>query len=94
MENREIKIDELEVGDEVLIGSGGDLRYVKLLRPLKLAKQPNYRGLPYYSTVKCSMKENTDVWNKKNTLTGDGHNKERYVDFNYRTIWLLKRETI
>lgn len=94
MENREIKIDELEVGDELLIGSGSNLKYVKILRPLKLSKQPTYGRNPHYSNVKCSLKENANVWNKNGTLTADGHNKERYVDFNYRTIWLVKRTII
>jgi hypothetical protein len=45
--------------------------------------------------VKCSYKEHdTKSWDRRGTLTGEGHTKEKYVDFNYRNIWLVKRETI
>ena len=95
MENREITIDELQKGDEVIIHGNGGIQYVKILRPMKLAKNTNYRGDTYYSRVKCSFKEH-DVrsWDRIGTLTGEGHTKEKYVDFNYRNIWLVKRETI
>lgn len=92
MENREITIDELQQNDEVIIHGNGYLRYVKVLRPLKKAKNANYRGDVPYSSVKCSFINNPNSWNKKGTLTGEGHNKEGYIDFNYRNIWLVKRE--
>ena len=57
MENREITIDELQKGDEVIIHGNGYIQYVKILRPLKLAKTTNYRGDIIYSRVKCSFKE-------------------------------------
>jgi hypothetical protein len=93
MENREITIDELQKGDEVIIHGNGYIQYVKVLRPLKLGKVPNWRGDTYYSRVKCSYKEHdTKSWDRRGTLTGEGHTKEKYVDFNYRNIWLVKRE--
>jgi hypothetical protein len=93
MENREIEIDELQKGDEVIIHGNGYIQYVKVLRPLKLAKNSNWRGDTYYSRVKCSFKEHdTHSWDRRGTLTGEGHTKEKYVDFNYRNIWLVKRE--
>ena len=95
MENREITIDELQKGDEVIIHGNGYIQYVKILRPMKLAKNTNYRGDTYYSRVKCSFKEHpTSSWDRRGTLTGEGHTKEKYVDFNHRNIWLVKRETI
>lgn len=92
MENREITIEELEKGDEVIIHGNGYIRYVKLLRPLKKANKPNYRGDIPYSSVKCSFVHIPYSWDKKGTLTGEGHNKEGYIDFNYKNIWLVKRE--
>lgn len=92
MENREITIKELQQGDEVIIHGNGYLRYVKLLRPLKLRREPNYRGDIPYSSVKCSFINTAHTWDKTGSLTGEGHNKEAYIDFNYRNIWLVKRE--
>ena len=93
MENREIAIEELEKGDEVNIHGNGYIQYLRILRPMKLAKNSNYRGDTIYSRVKCSFVEpQARSWDKRGTLTGEGHNKEKYVDFNYRNIWLVKRE--
>jgi hypothetical protein len=95
MENREITIEELQQHDEVIIHGNGYIQYVKILRPMRIAKNLNYRGDTCYSRVKCSFKEHDiNSWDKKGTLTGEGHTKEKYVDFNYRNIWLVKRETI
>lgn len=103
MENREITIEELQQGDEVLIGSSMGLKRVKVLRPLKLAKNKNWRGDDVYSKVKCSFNEQTRTFNvpgrtytytdRFSGLSEDVEfNKEKYVDFNYRNIWLVKRE--
>jgi len=95
MENREITIDELQKGDEVITYGNGFIQYLRILRPLKLSKNANYRGDAHYSRVKCSFVEpQARSWDRRGTLTGEGHNKEKYVDFNYRNIWLVKRETI
>jgi hypothetical protein len=92
MEGREITIKELQQGDEVIIHGNGYLRYVKVLRPLKTRNDTNYRGDLVYSSVKCSYINTINTWDKTGSLTGKGHNKEGYVDFNYRNIWLVKRE--
>lgn len=91
MENTEITIEDLQKGDEVIIHGNGYLRYVKLLRPMKLRKDTNFRGDIIYSSVKCSFID-TGGWQRPNTLRGEDHNKEGYIDFNYRNIWLVKRE--
>jgi hypothetical protein len=99
----EIKVEDLKVGDEVLIGSSLGLTRVKILRPLKKAKKLNWRGDVVYSSVKCAYKEKTISYNipgrtytytsKVGILDDDSeYNKEKYVDFNYRNIWLIKRE--
>jgi hypothetical protein len=92
MENREITVKDLQKGDEVIIHGNGYIRYVKLLRPLKLRTGTNYRGDIVYSSIKCSFIDTSNTWDKTGSLTGDGHNKEAYVDFNYRNVWLVKRE--
>jgi hypothetical protein len=93
MENREIAIEELQKGDEVITYGNGFIQYLRILRPLKLGKTNNWRGDTYYSRVMCSFVEpQARSWDRRGTLTGEGHNKEKYVDFNYRNIWLVKRE--
>lgn len=108
----EIKIEDLEKGDLVIIGNAGGIRAVKLLRPMKLAKKPNWRGDTVYGKVLCSFKETiTDVpytrtYNdyQGNPVTYSGtfrqknygldekdHNQQKYVDFNYRNIYLIKK---
>jgi hypothetical protein len=98
----EIKIEDLQVGDEVLIGSHMGLSRVKLLRPLKLSKKVNWKGVTPYSKVKCATNEGsykyqipgrTYIYTQKTTMLGDDieYNKEKYIDFNYRNIWLIKR---
>ena len=94
MENREITIEELEKGDEVLIHGSGCLRYVKLLQPFKPVKKTNVWNHEYYPTIKCSWKTKEDWKDRYGKLIGEDHNKTGYIDFNYRNIWLVKRETI
>ena len=101
----EIKIEDLRQGDEVLIGSSMGLKKVKILRPLKMSKKKNWRGHDHYSKVMCAMNESINTfqipgrsynYTEKITSLADDvdYNVQRYVDFNYRNIWLLKRETI
>ena len=63
--DRIIKIEELEVGDEILVACSSDIRYYKVLRkPKKTSKPLAYpsRGMAAgtlvdrWSGVKCSMK--------------------------------------
>jgi hypothetical protein len=112
----EIKIEDLKKGDVVLIGASGDLKCVKLLRDVKLAKKPDWRGNTVYSKVLCSFRiieisapytrtyrdyqGNMQTYTNHNNidrsfgLDEHNHNKEAYVDFNYRKIWLIKRDEL
>jgi hypothetical protein len=100
----EIKIEDLRQGDEVLIGSTMGLKKVKILRPLKISKKPNWRGDTAYSKVMCGMNESINTfqipgrsynYSERVTSLADDvdYNVQRYVDFNYRNIWLIKRGT-
>jgi hypothetical protein len=101
--NRIIKIEELEVGDEILTPSGSRLMYYRILRkPRKNPKTNRWVG------VKCSMNMNEE---KKLLYAGTSHqrtknftvyyctpeehncNKSIY-GLNYRTMWLVKRGDI
>jgi len=101
-----IKIEDLQVGDEILVGSNSRFRWFKVVRPVKLKKGSTDR----YSAVKCSTKANitkTPVYKwvngsystqvlkyrtiKDYECTGLDHNIEEYVNLNYKQAWLIAR---
>ena len=97
--NRIIKIEELEVGDEIIVPSNGKLRYWKLLRkPTINPKTGRQRA------VKCSTNLTREVrtfnspsrgpqtYNVDSYIcTPDNHNFEKSVDLRWRDLWLVKR---
>jgi len=85
--NRIIKIEELEVGDKILVASNGSLRYYKVLRKPKMtSKLTKYsKGVPVnkWSGTRCSIY----------FCTGEDHNYERMIyGLNYKDMWLIKRD--
>jgi hypothetical protein len=90
--NKPIKIDELQVGDEVIV-RGQDLNYMKIIRP------------PKEVTKTYTINGNTNTykqWNHSKCLRMNGSvfsnnskwDKEVYFDFYYKSIWLVKRVEI
>ena len=91
-----IKVSELEVGDEIIISSYSNLKYLKVV---KLPKLKTSRWGDYYTNVKCSIKQEHRVskWGKQiniNIFEQDvtQHNSIIYQDLNNRHILLVKRE--
>ena len=91
-----IKISELEIGDEIIISSYSNLKYLKVL---KLPKLKTSRWGDYYTNVKCSIKQehrvsklgkniNINIFEQDVTQ----HNSIVYQDLNNRDILLVKRE--
>jgi len=101
----EINRADLELGDEFLYAVHGNLVRAKVIRPVQPKKvQPTYgtQGKTYYKSVKCkvAIKETTytSTWNgNQRTFTrreynaSDNFTVEKYVDLNYRNIWLVKK---
>ena len=85
MENQIIKIDDLLVGDEVIYGCGSDLRRIKITRPIVAAKNKQWGG--HYSSTKVDVMNVQDLHDQ--TLI-----RTMYIDLNYRSLWLIKREAI
>lgn len=85
MENQIIKVDHLQVGDEVIYGCGGSLRRIRITRPISLATKRQWGGT--YSSCKVDILNQHDLNDKTITRT-------MYIDLNYRDLWLVKRETI
>ena len=91
-----IKVSELEVGDEIIISSYSNLKYLKVVKLPKL-KTNNWGD--YYTNVKCSIKQKHCVskWGKNiniNIFKQDvaQHNSIIYQNLNNRDILLVKRE--
>ena len=53
-----IKVSELEIGDEIIISSYSNLKYLKVMKLPKL-KSSNWRD--YYTNTKCSIKQEHHV---------------------------------
>jgi hypothetical protein len=84
MENQIIKIENLQVGDEVIYGCGSDLRRIKIIRPLVVAKN---RTWATYSSTKVEILNVNDLNDTTPIRT-------IYLDLNYRGLWLIKRTAI
>jgi len=102
----EIDVSQLQLGDEFLYAVQGNIVRAKVIRPVQQKKvQPTYgtQGKTYYKSVKCqvAVKETTynNTWNGKTTTytkkeynASDNYTVEKFVDLNYRNIWLIKKE--
>ena len=80
-ENRSIKVEDLQIGDEVIVTG---IRYFKILRKPSLRVKKPIWGNGRYKSIKC-----LDMHLSK---FGVGEDREVYYDFNYCNIWLVKRE--
>jgi len=108
MENRLIEIQDLEVGDEILISCQSNFKYLRVLTPPTLSKTKKHwkTNQPMYKSFKCSTNQEvettTHVWNGKSYtrthkewgVTPEDHNTTLHVDLYGRQIWLVRRKTI
>lgn len=99
-----IEVDDLKVGDEIIVGSHGNLRYLKIIRPPRLRKRPQARG-GKYTNAWCSSKIETmehkrprhgggfHTWKTRirHCSPPEEHNTEKYENLNYKMMWLVKR---
>ena len=84
MENQIIKIENLLVGDEVIYGCGSDLRRIKIIRPIVLAKNRTWAA---YSSTKVEILNLNDLNDTTPIRT-------IYLDLNYKDLWCIKRVAI
>ena len=91
-----IKVNELEIGDEIIISSYSKLKYLKVL---KLPKLKTSRWGDYYTNVKCSIKQEHRVSRLGKNININifepdvtQHNSVIYQNLNNRDILLVKRE--
>ena len=99
-----ITIEELEVGDEILISCRSYFKYLRILRKPSLSNRKKYGGDDFaYNTVKCSTngtsEEKTYTYGKTVrkyithvwNLTSDDHNVTQYLDLSTRQLLLVKK---
>ena len=91
-----IKVNELELGDEIIISSYSNLKCLKVIRLPKL--KTNSWG-DYYTNVKCSIKREHHISKRGKQINVNffetdtsKHNSIIYQDLNNRHILLVKRE--
>jgi len=103
-----IKVEDLMVGDEIIVPSQANLKYIKVLRgPVLHPKHPvGYNGKKRYKSILCSIySEQTIVpattWRKQGIRNSyklepnvSLHNAKIYLNLNYTDIWLVKRDVI
>jgi hypothetical protein len=102
-----IKVESLKIGDEVLIPSNSNLKYLKVLKEPQLQKSLDWRGNTYYKSIRCSVggirhtktrtRYNGELVNYTNTdyeldTNVNNHTLKINVDLNHKDIWLVKRE--
>lgn len=99
-----VKIEELEVGDEVVISCQSYFKYLRILSKPTLGTKKHWTtGNPLYKSVKCStVRETTQrsyISQGKTTYYDihkwgwgpDDHNTIQYIDLEYRQILLVNR---
>jgi hypothetical protein len=110
MENRLIEIEDLEVGDEILISCQSFFKYLKVLVKPTLSKtKVHWRtAQPLYGNVRCSTRQDVAVTyaytdpngvvhnrtSKEWMVTAEDHNMKISIDLSGRPLWLVKKETI
>ena len=87
--NKPIKIHELQVGDEVIV-RGQDLNYVMVIRPPRevtktYTVQNSVNTYKEWTSCKCLRMNGTVFQNNPKW------DKEVYLNFYYKSIWLVKR---
>lgn len=94
---REVKIEELEIGDEIVIASQADFKYLRVLvKPRTGNKVHHYTKKPLYKAVKCSgrrdlIRHPNGFSYQKWIFSPEDHNFTQYINLEYRQILLVNR---
>ena len=106
MENVLVKLEDLQIGDEILIACQAHMKYLKVLDKPRLSATKKHwsTGAPLYKAVRCSTRQNviTNTYThngnsytrtyKEWGVTPEDHNIKISQDLSCRQIWLVKRE--
>lgn len=110
MENKLIEVQDLQVGDEIMISCQSHFKYLRVLTPPTMSKtRTSWRTKkPLYANFRCTTRQEEVLkysytnsqgqvinrMGKEWIPTPEDHNLRVSQDLNYRQIWLVKRETI
>ena len=110
MENKLIEIQDLQVGDEIMISCQSYFKYLRVLTPPTMSKtKTNWQTKkPSYANFRCTTRQEEVLkysytnaqgqvinrMDKEWIPTPEDHNLRVSQDLNGRQIWLVKRETI
>jgi hypothetical protein len=110
MENKLIEVQDLQVGDEIMISCQSYFKYLKVLTPPTMSKtRTSWRTKqPLYANFRCTTRQEEVLkysytnaqgqvinrMDKEWIPTPEDHNLRVSQDLNGRQIWLVKRETI
>lgn len=94
MNTTAITIEDLHVGDEIVVSRFSGLVYLKVLHP------PSKNKDGYWKSVKCSVHvdeiKHQNIYGEWTTkiyrCSPLDHNCTRYYNLTGRTLWLVKRE--
>ena len=100
-----VKIEDLEVGDEIIISCQSYFKYLRVLVTPALGTKKHWdTGVPLYKSVKCSTRRETktSTWTRHDGTTfsrdykewgfgPDDHNHVHYVNLTGRQIVLVKK---
>jgi hypothetical protein len=100
-----VKVEDLNVGDEIIISCQSCFKYLRILRKPMVSKKKHWRtGATIYKLVKCSIRRETKpYYYLHNGVTHtreykdwgfgpEDHNYEHYVNLNDRNIILVNKE--
>jgi hypothetical protein len=101
-----VKIEDLKIGDEILIGANSNVMRARVMRdPRPMKTQPSYAnpGETFYTslllevilvakvyTYKFANKVHT--YTKKTYMCEGEYNHQKRVDLNRKNIWLLEKK--
>lgn len=92
-----ITVEQVEEGDELIIPSMSNLKYVKVLKkPVLRAKPRMWESTPTgYKATKVSI-YNSNINGKYNAYrcnsNVDEHNDTMFINLSYTQLWLVKRD--
>ena len=100
-----VELENLEVGDEIVISCQSHFKYLKVLVKPSLGKKTHWNtGKLLYKSVKCSTRRDSVIksyvrngqtytyTNNTWAFTPEDHNHTQYIDLEYKQLLLVNRD--
>lgn len=91
-----VKIEDLRVGDEILMAAGSRINYFIVLKAPALSKYGTLRSVKVSQAFgEVTTTKGAYTWkHKRGICSPDEHNKVKYVNLSYKDIWLVNRKNV